>query len=134
MWALLFNNMKLLDIEIKNIRSYGYLQTSLSPYLTVIRGRSDSGKSAFVKALSFVVKNYSTKNTITKGCKEEAFISISDGEKKVTRIRDGKTNGYHILVDKKTVTFEALGKQIPHDVRKLLNLSEVNIQEHLLPY
>jgi len=121
--------MKITDIEIKNIRSYKYLKTSVSPYLTVLRGRSDCGKSAFIKALMFAIKNHSTKNTITKGAKDDSFISISDGSKKITRLRDGKTNGYNFTVNDKTKHFEALGKQIPIEIQQVLNLSEANIQE-----
>lgn len=129
--------MKILDVDIQNIRSYKELSLSLSPHLNVFRGKSDSGKSGFVKSLLFVIKNLVTKNTITKKSTGESFVKISDGKITIKRAKEGKSNTYSILTKSSSdplKEYDAVAKQIPFKVQEALNLSDANVQEQKESY
>jgi chromosome segregation ATPase len=127
--------MKPVRVKVKNVRSFADLDLELSPNLNVIYGRSDSGKSAFVKCLLFAIDNYSTKRTILNGAVGESFVSLSDGVSEVIRIRDKGINGYSIIVNgKETKNYNAISKDIPYEVSKVLNLSGTNIQQQKETY
>jgi DNA repair protein SbcC/Rad50 len=126
--------MKILNVAIQGIRSYMNAEISLSPFLNIFMGDSDAGKSAFVKALMFVIRNFSTKKTISNNYDGESFVEISDGIKTVKRARDGSGNFYSIKIGKEEKNFTAIGKQIPFDVQKALNLSDSNIQQQREAY
>lgn len=127
--------MKILHVDINNIRSYKDLSVDLSENLTVLRGESDSGKSAFIKSLLFAIRNFSPKNTVTKKSTGPSFVSLSDGFTIVRREKDGTSNYYSVNSDKEDLKeYTALGKEVPFEVKKALNLSDVNIQQQKETY
>lgn len=119
--------MRIRNLGVRNIRSYRSLDLDFHANLNVIRGKSDSGKSALIKALIFAIKNRASKNIRTKGITDDSSVRISDGSNAVTRLK-GKANSY-ILEGRITAKLDAVNKEVPEDVSKLLNLSENNIQE-----
>ena len=126
--------MKILHVDINNVRSYKELSVDLSPNLTVLCGESDSGKSSFIKALIFNILNYAPKNTRTKNVKEISSVSISDGTTSVIRSKDDSANYYSVEIGKDKKEYTALGKNIPFEIGKALNLSDVNIQQQKETY
>jgi DNA repair exonuclease SbcCD ATPase subunit len=112
-------------IILENFQSYKYEEIDLKPGLNIILGSSDSGKSAILRAISFVLYNYPKNNTlIHQGTSEvKVTLEFSDGVS-VTRIKDelGDKNAYVVsTADGKTITYDKVDKAIPEEVKKVLN-------------
>lgn len=124
--------MKILDLELNNIQSHINNKFQFSPFLNVIRGisnSSDIGKSVVVKGLRLLIENKASKNIRTRRATTPSSVIASDGVTTIGRIKDDKLNGYFLKSKgKEDQEFKAIKTDIPHDVLKSLNLSEVNIQ------
>ena len=122
-------------IEIKNFQSHQATALNLSPNVNTLQGNSDCGKSAVMRALSWLVFNPAGDyfisdwakrgKTITAPCE----VTLSVNGHKVTRRRDKDFNGY-ILDDQ---VFEATRNSVPPQVMSVLGLGEVNVQRQLDP-
>jgi len=124
--------MKILDLELHNIQSHVDTKFTLSPFLNVIKGisnSSDIGKSVVVKGLRLLIENRASKNIRTWNAPTSSSVVVSDGNTIVGRVKDDTLNGYFIKEEgKEDQEFKAIKTDIPHNVQKALNLSEVNIQ------
>lgn len=122
-------------IEIKNFQSHQATALNLSPNVNTLQGNSDCGKSAVMRALSWLVFNpagdYFVSDwakrgkTITAPCE----VTLSVNGHKVTRKRDKDFNGY--ILDGQV--FEATRNSVPPQVLSVLGLGEVNVQRQLDP-
>jgi len=124
--------MKILELELTNIQSHKNTKFTFSPFLNVIKGianSSDIGKSVVIKGLRLLIENRASKKIRTTGATSPSSVIASDGVVTVGRVKDDKLNGYFIKEEgKEDKDFKAIKTDIPHDVQKALNLSEVNIQ------
>jgi DNA repair exonuclease SbcCD ATPase subunit len=123
------------SIELTNFQSHKNSKLEFHPGINAIIGSSDSGKSAIMRALNWAVYNrpsgdafvsYWAKNEKGKQT-EQCEVSVEKNDKLLMRIKSGNFNGYWI--DKKELN--AIGTDVPEDVNKFFNLSEVNIQKQL---
>lgn len=109
-------------IVLENFQSYKKQTINLLPGLNLVLGSSDSGKSAILRAISFVLYNYPRNNTIIHNGATECKVTLefSDGTK-VARIK-GARNAY-IAVDKngKKYSLDKIDKSIPDEIKALLN-------------
>ena len=109
-------------ITLENFQSYKKETIHFTPGLNIILGSSDSGKSAILRAISFVLHNYPRNNTIIhNGAKDcRVTIEFSDGVK-VARIK-GTRNAY-LAIDKdgKKYSFDKIDKSVPDEIKALLN-------------
>jgi hypothetical protein len=105
---------------------------TFSPYLNIIKGisnSSDIGKSVVVKALRLLIENRASKRIRTTNATEVSKVIASDGVTTIGRVKDDKVNGYFIQQEgKEEINFKAIKTDIPFEVQRALNLSEVNIQ------
>lgn len=130
------------SIKIRNFQALSNLELELSPRVNVIHGQSDSGKTAVIRALNWVIdnkpngfefrrdprKNQQGKKPLGKKVGTECSIVIEEGE--ITRLRNEATgedafNGYILPDDSER---EALKGEVPEEVSRLLNISRYNIQ------
>jgi exonuclease SbcC len=109
-------------IVLENFQSYKKQSINLLPGLNLVLGSSDSGKSAILRAISFVLYNYPRNNTIIHNGSTECKVTLefSDGTK-VSRIK-GARNAY-IAVDKsgKKYSLDKIDKSVPEEIKILLN-------------
>jgi len=110
-------------INITNFQSHRDTTLDLSPGVNVIVGPTDCGKTAIIRALRWLKDNRPT---------GEAFRSTWGGETKVDVVAENqhwfrskdKDNHYHY----NGTTFAAFGTEVPHEIRKSLNLDDINLQ------
>lgn len=126
--------MKISEVEIQNTKSFLKAKIHFSEFLNVITGKSDSGKSALIKCLLFVIRNKAGRNIRTKNIDEPSFVSVSNGKEAVRRTRSSKGNFYDTDFGDHGSQFTAIKSDIPHEVAKMLNLTEHNIQEQKDPF
>jgi exonuclease SbcC len=113
------------SLKIQNFFSHKKTKLEFSPGVNIICGGTDTGKSAILRALRWLVSNRPT---------GDSFRSTWGGDTKVTvKLTDGNT-----IVRKKTDTlnlyklndaeFKAFGTDVPSEIKKALNLNPGNIQ------
>lgn len=109
-------------IIIENYQSHKRTEIGLSKGINIFIGKSDSGKSAILRSVIWNKDNRPTGDVhMRRG--EESFSCTIIAEKEIVRKRDKKFNGY--IVDGEE--YDA-GKDVPIQVSKALNLSDINIQ------
>ena len=122
-------------IEIKNFQSHQATALGLSPNVNTLQGNSDCGKSAVMRALSWLVFNPAGDYFISDWAKRgktivaSCEVTLSVNGHKVTRRRDKDFNGY--ILDGQV--FEASRNSVPPQVLSVLRLGEVNVQRQLDP-
>jgi exonuclease SbcC len=88
-----------------------------------IIGNSDAGKSAILRAIRWVLFNRPSGESFRSWWGGTTKATIFTNDQKITRIR-GKQNGYFL----NGKLLEAVRSDVPDEVSKALNMSEINIQ------
>lgn len=101
-------------IRIRNYMSLVKADIELGE-ITVIKGKSDSGKSAFFRAVKGAVSNQSGDDFITVG-QDKCVVAIDN----IAWVQSKKDNMYQIGSRK----WEKCGRGVPDDVRSELNMAE----------
>lgn len=117
------------SLKIQNFQSHKYSKLELSPGVNVIIGSSDSGKTAIIRALRWVVWNRPSGDTMRSiwGGNTEVEVVLEKGGI-ITRWKTNKDNGYR---QNNNMSFEALGTNVPEEIIKALNITEINLQYQL---
>lgn len=116
-------------IEIDNFQSHQGTVLSLVPGVNVLTGTSDSGKSAVVRALVWLIQNrpQGVGYRSTFAARDEATrvgLSLADGGWVIRERDGGKLNQYRL----EGLELEALRADVPQEVSSLLDLREYNVQ------
>jgi|GEM_PF-6123097 len=126
--------MKILKVEIKDFQSHKNTNIEFSEGFNCIIGRSDSGKSAILRALRLVICNdlrgtfFVSKNSSSNN----SYVKITfDNGVEIERIK-GVDNIYKITKNNNTEQFSRFGDTIPTIIREnlpeyTLNLGDYNI-------
>lgn len=115
-------------LQINNFQSHKDSELNLHPGVNVVVGPSDSGKTAIIRALRWLVWNRPTGDAFrsTWGGNTIVRMLLEEGQV-IVRNKDGKENVYSI--DGKFLA--AFGSGVPDEVVELLNLDESNLQQQL---
>lgn len=111
-------------ITLQNFQCYKNHTIHLKPGLNLLLGTSDAGKSAILRAISFVLYNKPRRDTFVHWGESEMRVTLefSDGVK-VTRIKS-KDSGINAIeaVDANGNIFQKnkIDTEIPEDIRELL--------------
>ncbi len=117
--------MSLERIRLKGFQVHKDLTLNLSPTITTIIGPSDAGKSAILRALRWLVTNRPAGDAFINDEGTQCSVRLKVDGKTITRKKGKKLNEYHLAGS----TLKAFGSQVPDDVGRLLNLSEINFQD-----
>jgi hypothetical protein len=129
--------MKLESITLKNFQAHAALTVQFAPGVTTIKGPTDAGKSAVLRALRWVCLNDPVgADFIREGAKRVVValqLSGAPGPWLITRIksRDGHTNLYTLG----SKEYKAFGQGVPPDIATALALTDINFQgQHDSPF
>ena len=118
-------------LEIENFQSHEKSILEFDEGVNVIVGSSDSGKTAIIRALRWIVWNRPSGEAIRSYWGGTTSVSVTADEGTVVRAKD-KVDSYHIhYPDSSVQDFKAIGTSVPEEVSGLLNISEVNLQGQL---
>lgn len=110
------------SITLENFQSYKNQTINFKPGLNLILGTSDAGKSAILRALSFVLYNHPKRDTFIHWGEKEMRVTLnmSDGSK-VTRIKGDGVNAIE-AVDAKGNIYQKnkIDTEIPDDIKEIL--------------
>lgn len=129
--------MKFLKIEITNFQKWKHLSIDFTDGVNCIIAPTDSGKSAIIRALCWVLFNKNYKNLRRKDKNNEVSASTSV---KLTIEHENETFIVERYVDNKTSyykfndeVFKALNKKVPDKLQKLFSVSDINVQTQFDP-
>lgn len=114
------------SLILNNFQSHKHSGLEFDPGLNVIIGPSDSGKTAIIRAMRWVVWNRPLGNAMCSNWGGETSIEINANNISVIR-KEGKEKSY-LLND---LEFKAFGTSVPDEIVNALNLSEINLQSQL---
>jgi len=130
-------------IKLENFQNHKESLLEFSPGVNVITGSSDQGKSAVIRALSWLATNRPQGTEfIRKGEKDgnTARVSVDVGTAVVVRTRNNSVNDYSIHSSmpakrkekrKAAQVFTALKGNVPTEIQEALNFEEFTIQKQL---
>jgi exonuclease SbcC len=127
-------------LTIANFLSHKETEIEFSEGVNIIIGPTDSGKSAIIKALKWLIQNRPLGDGMRSswGGDTEVTVRVTiidpeqlvDDSVTITRVRDNTSNGYRIGKSK----FNAIKGDIPLEVSQALNLTDLNIQTQFDPH
>ncbi|MDO5713483.1 MAG: AAA family ATPase [Tissierellia bacterium] len=114
-------------IILENFQSHEYTEINLDKGLNVILGNSDSGKTAIIRAIRWVLYNEPRGDFFMQYGKDSVSVTLEfqDGLS-LKRYRNKGTNGY-VLIDPsgEDYTFENFGTEVPVEIRNLLHMNKM---------
>jgi len=123
------------SLSLKNFQCHKNLKLELVPGINVVLGKTDSGKSAILRALYYTIfnkpasNNYPSswikneKNNLIDECK----ITVEKNNSILHRYKNKDENGY--IIDNKKL--KAINRDVPEQVQDFFNISSVNFQRQL---
>ena len=118
-------------ITIQNFQSHKNTEIEPLPTVTVVVGHTDSGKSAFIRALNWCLYNVQPKSQLINKDADYAMVQIMfDDGTGVRRYksRSGKENSYTLIyADGKEQTFQSVGNTPLKEVMDFHKMYEVDM-------
>jgi len=111
-------------LELVNFQCHDLTRIKLDKEVTAIVGPSDSGKSAIIRALKWVVFNRPLGSSFIKDGESSVSVRVKVDGKWVYRIKGDGENCY--IVDGNRL--DSVGTDVPEEVALLFNLGEENFQ------
>jgi DNA repair protein SbcC/Rad50 len=110
-------------IVIKNFQSHKKSILNLDPGVNVIIGSSDTGKTAILRALRWLVWNRPQGEAFRSNWGGDTSVKIYTEENVIKRVR-GFQNQYYV----NKLELNAVKAEVPAEVSTILNMEEVNLQ------
>ena len=124
-------------IELQNFQSHA--KTIIEPagpgFLTVVTGPSDSGKTAIIRALKWLLYNQPQGAEFTRTGASMVRVAVAyAGGVTVVRERTASTNRYKILQPgtEKPQVFEGFGSSVPLEVQEVTGIRPIKIADQEL--
>lgn len=118
-------------VDIKNFQCHKTLCIEFDKNVTSIIGLSDTGKSAILRAIRWVLLNLPSGTSFLKHKEKEVSVTLTIDGIEVERSFDGVTNLYR-LGDR---AYKAFGREIPEPIKAFLKTNSINFQgQHDAPF
>ena len=114
-------------LELKNFQSHKQSLLEFHSGMNVIIGKSDTGKSAIIRALRLVTENKPNGDSYRSHWGGDTEVSISKNNETLSRIRKNTQNGYVL----NGTEHNAIGQDVPEEILKWINFTEVNLQSQM---
>lgn len=116
---------------IENFQSHEQTEICFSPHLNVLVGPSDSGKSAILRALRWVLFNTPRGNDFVQTGKKQCKVSLtlSNGTE-IVRMRGTSVNRYILRVpEEEEQVFEGFGNTIPQEIVDAYQIRPITLDQ-----
>lgn len=119
-------------LQIRNFRTHEKLDIDFSPLVNSIIGRNAIGKSTIIRAIRWVVRNKPAGDSVINWDADKAAVRLIINKNKITRTRGKNINTYRLYKNK---PYKAFRNEVPEDIKKIINLSDINFQgQHEAPF
>ena len=115
------------SLSISNFQSHKYSHLEFSPGVSIIVGSSDSGKTAILRAIRWLVNNRPSGDSIRSTWGGQTVVHLETDTDRFDRWKHNYENAYRL----NTITFEAFKTDVPKEIQDALNLSEINMSNQL---
>ena len=119
--------MYIRSLELCNFQKHENFKAEFTPRLNIIHGESDMGKSCIIRALSWLLFNSAIKGARKEGTARTSVRAVLDSGIILERIKSDKENAYIIEKDGDKKRYDAIGKKIPDEVRKIISVFPMEI-------
>lgn len=120
------------QLELQNFQSHKETTLEFEEGVNVIIGPSDSGKTSIIRALRWLAWNRPLGDAFRSNWGGETFVRAHfDDGCMAERLEADNARHYRTDANGYALEFEAFGTDVPEEVQKLLNFSEINIQEQM---
>lgn len=112
------------EITVKNYQSHKLTSLELDPGVNIIVGQSDSGKTAIIRALRWLVWNRPGGDSFRSSWGGDTSIEINIDNNSIVRGKGKSSNEYKL----NDLSFTAFGTEVPEEIQNILNINEINLQ------
>lgn len=120
----------IVQIKIQNFQSHEYTVIDLDKGVNVIVGKTDSGKSAIIRALRWVFFNEPRGTDYIRTGTDETIVElVYDDGYVVRRIRNKKVNGYEVEFDSNIEQYYGIGSEVPEEIKKITGVRKIKFSE-----
>jgi|SRR5690625_2299266 len=115
------------QLSIKNFQSHKDTELEFHPGVNIIVGSSDSGKTAIIRALRWVVQNRPLGDSYRSHWGGDTEVVLHTSDNTVKRIKS-KTDEYLLNPESESIVFRAFGTSVPEEIDKAINITDINLQ------
>jgi len=116
------------ELYIENFQSHKESILEFSQGMNLIVGQSDSGKTAILRALKWLITNRPGGDEFRSTWGGDTSVSIATKEGQTISRNKSKALNSYMLNDQEFVAF---GQDVPDEIREVLNMDAVNLQEQM---
>lgn len=121
-------------LTIQNFQSHFDTELVFDKGVNIIIGSSDTGKSAIVRSIKLLKDNRPLGDTYISDWGGATSIIINvDDNRLIKRTKSDNENSYSTIIDNDYQEYSGFGTNVPDNIQKLLNLSDLNMQYQLDP-
>lgn len=116
-------------ITLENFQSHKYSIIELNEELNVIVGPSDTGKSAIIRGLKWVLYNEPAGDYFIREGEREASVTIEFSDNiKVKRYRSKSKNSYYLYKrDGEELIYEGFGTNVPQEIIDEIGIKKIHL-------
>ena len=121
------------SIKLTNFQSHKGSFLEFHPGLNIIVGTTDSGKSAILRALRYVVTNKPLGDDFRSNWGGETSVIVGIPGSHISRIKGNSENAYIMWSEGRNDPLElrAFGVDVPAEIKAALNMEDVNLQAQM---
>ncbi len=118
------------EISLKNFQSHKNTNIKFNKGLNIIVGPSDSGKTAILRAIKWVLYNEPLGDYFIREGETNCSVKITfNNGVKVERYRDRSKNQYNIYLGDEVMTFEGFGSSVPLEVKEAIGIDKIELDQ-----
>lgn len=116
------------SVSIQNFQSHAKTVLDFHEGVNVIVGTTDGGKTAIIRALRWLIWNRPSGDALRSRWGGATNVQLETEEGVITRSKD-KIDKYTLrLKGQEDIEFKAIGTSVPTEIQRVLNISEINLQ------
>ncbi len=119
------------SLHLLNFQSHKASHLEFDPGMNIVIGPSDSGKTAIIRALRWLVWNRPSGDSIRSTWGGETRVEVSIDEIKIERIKVKSGDMYVLRNEQNVQDFKAFRTDVPSEISQALNLNGVNLQQQM---
>lgn len=119
------------SLSLQNFQSHKKSELEFSPGVNVIVGPTDSGKSAIIRALRWLIQNRPNGNEFNSNWGGDTSVELELDDCTITRSQNEKGSDKTYSISTIKNDFKAFGTDVPKEISEALNINEINFQLQL---